>query len=370
MAAEVSESSRRERAISSDGIRVPGYLRLRVAAVLWVALACLFCEAPAVLAAAPQLANAGTGKAATGSVQQEILKAEDTFIAPNDLLFIQVFDVEQMTREYRVTGAGTVDFPLLPEPIRVAGLTTQQAADAIAQRCIKAGVLTHPQITVTVKESRVQAVAISGAVKTPQLYQVIGRSSLMDILSQAGGVADDAGSTVTVTRGEISRRVLVAAGGAGQAGDPPSVPATVTINLQRLLENDDPSLNLDVFPGDRVSVQRAGIVYVLGAVNKAGGYLLSDARQNMTVLKAVALAGYLGPFAKGKKALLLRPDPSAANGRDEIPINLQAMVKGNIPDRPMQNNDILFVPDSTAMKALHRSADAAVTTAGLAVIYH
>ncbi len=366
MAGEVSGSSSRVRAAWRMGGWAPRRLHFTVLGMLLLGLACLVRDAR-VSPAAPQQANAG----ATGGIERQASKAEDTLISANDLLFIQVFDVEQMTREYRVSGAGTIDFPLLAEPVQVAGMTTQDAAQAIAQKCIKAGVLTHPQISVTVRESRVHMVAIAGAVKNPQLYPVFGRISLLDILSQAGGVSDDAGTTVSITRGEISRRVLAAAaGGVGPVGDPPPVPATVTVNLQRLLENTDASLNVDVYPGDRVSVQRAGIVYVMGAVNKAGGYLLSDARQNMTVLKAVALAGYLGPFAKAKKSLLLRPSPSAPGGREEIPINLTAMLKGSLPDRPLENNDILFVPDSTALKALHKSAEVAVNTAGLAAVYH
>jgi polysaccharide export outer membrane protein len=213
-------------------------------------------------------------------------------------------------------------------------------------------------------------VAVAGAVKNPQVYPVFGRITLLDILLQAGGVADDAGSSVTITRGEVSRRVLASeGGGAVEGGKSPPVPPTVSIDLRRLQETGDPSLNVAVYPGDRVTVQRAGVVYVMGAVTRAGGYVLSDARQDMTVLKAIALAGYLSPFAKPKKALLLRPNSSAPGGREEIPVNLHAMLKGHAPDKALQSNDILFVPDSTALKALHKSADVAVTTAGYAAIY-
>jgi polysaccharide export outer membrane protein len=340
-------------------------------ALLLIGLAGLLC-APGASAAAWQKENAGEPKAdANGVVEQQALKAEETLISPSDLLFIQVFDVEQMTREYRVSGLGTLDFPLLTAPVRVAGLTPERAAEVISQKCREAGVLSHPQISVTVRESRVHAVAIMGAVKNPQIYPVFGRITLLDILSQAGGVADDAGSSVTINRGEVSRRVLASeAGGSAEAGESPPVPPTVTIDLHRLLETGDASLNVDIYPGDRVAVQRAGVVYVLGAVNKAGGYVLSEARQDMTVLKAIALAGDLKSTAKGKKTMILRPDPSAPNGREEIPLDLQAMLKGHAPDRPLRDNDILFVPDSTALKALHRSADVAAMTAGLAVIYH
>jgi polysaccharide export outer membrane protein len=275
-----------------------------------------------------------------------------------------------MTREYRVSDTGTLLFPLLADPVRVGGLTPQQAAEAISQKCMETGVLSHPQISVTIRESRVHSVAIAGAVKTPQIYPVFGRITLLDLLIQAGGVADDAGTTVTITRGEVARRVLASeGGGAVEGGKSLPVAPIVSIDLRRLLETGDPSLNVVVYPGDRVTVQRAGVVYVLGAVNRAGGYMLSEAHQDMTVLKAIALAGYLSPFAKGKKALILRPNSSAPSGREEIPVNLMAMLKGRAPDKALQHNDILFVPDSTALKALHRSAEIAATTASVAAVY-
>ena len=352
------------------GRRAPGRLCLTMVALLLMGLAGLLC-APGASPAASQKANSPDNKADTkGGVDQGSLKAEETLIYPNDLLFIQVFDVDQLTREYRVSATGTLAFPLLTEPVRVEGLTPQQSADVISQKCIEAGVLSHPQISVTVRESRVHAVAIAGAVKNPLIYPVFGRITLLDILSQAGGVTEDAGSSVTITRGEVSRRVLASEGGGAVEGEKsPPVPSTVSIDLRRLQETGDPSLNVVVYPGDRVMVSRAGVVYVLGAVNRAGGYVLSEARQDMTVLKAIALAGYLSPFAKGKKAMILRPDSSAPNGREEIPVNLMAMLKGHAPDKLMQKNDILFVPDSTALKALHRSAEIAATTASYATIY-
>jgi polysaccharide export outer membrane protein len=298
------------------------------------------------------------------------LKAEETLIYPNDLLFIQVFDVEQMTREYRVSATGTLDFPLLSEPVRAQGLTPQQLAELISHKCVEAGLLSHPQISVTVRESRIHSVAIAGAVRSPQIYPVFGRIALQDIISQAGGLAEDAGSTVTITRGEVARRVVSSeAGGALKTGKSPSIPPTVTIDLRRLEETGDPSLNVDVYPGDRVTVQRAGVVYVLGAVNRAGGFLLTSDRRDMTVLRAVALAESLKSTAKARRAMIIRPNSSVPGGRQEIPVDLHAMLNGHAPDRPLESNDILFVPDSTALKALRRAGDVVVVAAGYAAIY-
>ena len=366
MEGRATRSSRRGTA-AHGGDRVRAHFRATMLGMLLVGLGYLF-WVPGDLSAAGQQATAGAAKIAdTPATGLAALRTEDTLISPNDLLFIQVFDVEQMTREYRVSATGTVDFPLLPDPIPVAGMTPQQAAKGISQRCIAAGVLSRPEISITIRESRVHSVAVTGAVKNPQMCPVFGRISLLDLLTLAGGLDAEAGPVIIVTRGEVAGRLLSPqAGREPTAGNPAAAPATLNINLQRLLEKGDPSLNVDIFPGDRVNVPRAGVIYVLGAVNKAGGYLLSDARQDMTVLKAVALAGYLSQFAKSKNVVLLRTDPSAPSGRDQIPINLKAMLKGSAADRPMQNNDILFVPDSTMLRALHRTADVGAMIASYA----
>jgi polysaccharide export outer membrane protein len=341
-----------------------------MAGVLLVGLAGLLCAPDASPATSDKANNPDNRGDAKGGVNQAELKAEETVIYPNDLLFIQVFDVDQMTREYRVSSTGSLLFPLLPEALPVQGLTPQQVADLISKKCIEAGLLTHPQISVTIRESRIHSVAIAGAVKNPQIYPVLGRISLLDIISQAGGITDDAGASVTVTRGEVSSRALTSDAGKATEGEKAQpVPATVSIDLRGLLETGDPNLNISVYPGDRVTVQRAGVVYVLGAVNRAGAYLLTESRHDMTVLKALALAESLKATAKGRKALILRPNSSAPGGREEIPVDLHAMLQGHAPDKPLVNNDILFVPDSLALRALHKAAEVAVNTAGLAVIY-
>jgi len=352
------------------GGRAPARFHFTLAGLLLMGLAGLFC-ARGASPAAPQKENVRDSKASTqGGADPAALKAEETLISPNDLLFIQVFDVEQMTHEYRVSPTGTLAFPLLADPVRAAGMSPQQLAEVISQKCIEAGVLSHPQITVTLRESRIHAVAIAGAVKNPQIYPIFGRMTLLDIITQAGGLAEEAGSTVNITRGEVYRRVMESEGGSAvEAGKPPSVAPTVTIDLRRLMETGDPNLNVIIYPGDRVTVQRAGVVYVLGAVTRPGGFLLTSARGDLTVLKAIALAENLKSIAKGKKAMILRPNATAPGGREEIPVDLHAMLQGHAPDKPLQNNDILFIPDSAAAKALHRAGDVAATAAGFAVVY-
>jgi polysaccharide export outer membrane protein len=141
------------------------------------------------------------------------------------------------------------------------------------------------------------------------------------------------------------------------------------VDLSRLTETGDPLLNVDLYPGDRVTVQRAGIVYVVGAVNRPGGFPLKTGQQDMTVIQAVALAEDLKPTAARKKAMIIRKSPAAINGREEIAVNLSNVLEGHERDTRLQANDILFVPESATLKALHRGTEAAVTAATYGIVY-
>ena len=142
----------------------------------------------------------------------------------------------------------------------------------------------------------------------------------------------------------------------------------MVVNLKKLMEASDTNLNVYLYSGDRVTVQRAGVIYVVGAVNRAGGFTLTSDSQPMTVLKAIALAQDLKPTAVRNRALIMRQDPKNPEQRHKIEVNLNRIFAGRIPDPPLQASDILFIPDSTSQKALHRAAEAAVEIAtGVAI---
>jgi polysaccharide export outer membrane protein len=294
---------------------------------------------------------------------------EEMTISPDDLLSIQVYDVDQLSHDYRVSPAGSLTLPLLRHPINAVGLTAAQLAEVITQKYQEAGLLTNPQVTVAIRDSRARTVTITGAVHRPQVYPLQSRTTLIDVLSQAEGISDDAGPTVTITRGELSQRLLRREAEKGGEDSQSAIPATVTVKLRGLLDGSDPSANLEIFPGDRVNVPRTGIVYVVGAVSKSGGFLLASAQEDMTVLKALALAGDVTPTARKNKAVIIRKNPAIPSGREEIPVNLQAVLAGRSPDRVLLANDILFVPDSSGKRALRRVADAAALVGSGVMIY-
>lgn len=277
----------------------------------------------------------------------------DSLIRPDDLLAVTVFDVPEMSRDYRVRNDGSISLPLLAGPIPAAGLSADVLARSIESRLESSELVSHPEVTVEVKESRLGSIAITGAVHKPQLYPVMGATTLLDALAQAEGLSDDAGHIAVIERGETGRQAPDPASFGGDA-------STTVVDLRRLLATGDTSLNVPLYPGDRVTVERAGVVYVVGAVNRAGGFTISQDRQQITVLKALALAEDLKPTALKRHAVVIRQNPAKAGERQELPIDLERVLAGRAPDEPLQAGDILFVPDSQSQKAFRRAAEAAV----------
>jgi polysaccharide biosynthesis/export protein len=279
----------------------------------------------------------------------------DYVVCPGDVLEIYVFEVPEISRSYRVSPDGFITLPLLPEPIAAAGLTPSQLSRVIAKRFRDAGLLANPQVTMSVKETRLHSVVIAGAVKSPQVYPVFGPTRLLPVLSQAGGLADDAGDIAVVNRGEIGMRLAGAGSAQAARGQEGSVSSSLSVDVRKLLETGDENLDLLLYPGDRVTVQRAGIVYVIGAVARPGGYPLKDVQEEMTVLKVLALAGDLTSSAQRNKVVILRRKEQAPTGREEIAVDLKRIIAGRAPDRMLYDNDILLVPENGRLKAMRQA---------------
>jgi polysaccharide export outer membrane protein len=283
-------------------------------------------------------------------------------IAKGDLLDIDVVGAQELSREYRVDEDGTVTLPMLPHPVVSAGLTLGQLSQAIRKELLDAGLLADPQVTISVKSSTWNTVVLSGAAKKPGVYPVYGRMTLLELLTQAEGLSDDAGRTAIITRAS-NPQPGPGSHIAANAFDPgPTTSKTLEVDVWRLWQNGDAKSNANLFPGDRVMIPRAGIVYVMGAVNRAGGFPLSNEEEQMTMLKAIALAGNFSPHAKLADAVILRKVPNAPGGREQIRVNLKKVLSNRAPDRQLMANDILYVPESGVKKALDGVATAAITT--------
>ena len=124
----------------------------------------------------------------------------DYVIGDGDLLSIEVFDVKELSREVRVSQTGTIGIPLVPVRLHVAGLTEVQAEQKIAEVLEADGLVSHPEVTVTVRERKSKPITIVGAVSHPLVYQADREVTLLEVLAEAGGLANDAGDEVIITR--------------------------------------------------------------------------------------------------------------------------------------------------------------------------
>ena len=331
----------------------------------------------------------------------------DYVIGNGDLLEISVFDVPELSRELRVSQTGSIGIPLVPVRLQVVGLTEQQAEQKIAEVLEANGLVSHPVVSVMVKEHRSRPITIVGAVQHPMVYEADRSVTLLEVLAEAGGIANDAGDTIIVSRPHTATFIEVkdpaaidnqGAPGAGSSpgsspGEPPeidvktsatpageaakipaaasgfpsatempqnaatppagSIPlpdphlssaSTITINLNELLEAGDLHNNIPLQGGDVVTVPHAGIVYVLGAVNHPGGFVVANDRTQLTTLKVLSLAGGLTNVAKMDHAVIIRKDEQGKQTETEV--DLKKVIHRESEDLQMRPSDILYIPDS------------------------
>src|SRR5690349_7641620 len=124
----------------------------------------------------------------------------DYVIGSGDLLSIYVFDVEELSREVRVSQTGTIGIPLLPVRLHVAGLTEMQVEQKIAELLEANGLVTHADVSVSVKEHKSKPITVVGAVSHPMVYEADRPLTLLEVLAEAGGISSDAGDTIIVSR--------------------------------------------------------------------------------------------------------------------------------------------------------------------------
>jgi polysaccharide export outer membrane protein len=126
------------------------------------------------------------------------------------------------------------------------------------------------------------------------------------------------------------------------------------------MDASDPASNIVICPQDVITIPRAEMVYVVGAVPHGGGFVL-QARQSLSALQAYTLAGGADKAASIRKARILRP--AAGGSRTEIAVDLSKILAGKSPDVPLKAEDILFIPSSNSRKALARAEDVATLVA-------
>jgi polysaccharide export outer membrane protein len=293
---------------------------------------------------------------ASGVLPSGIRLGPNYVVGPEDLLTIDVFEVPELSKlTVQVANDGTIALPLLGR-VRAAGLTTEQLRQELADEWGK-NYLQNPQITLLVKQAKAHPVTVLGAVEKAGVYQLTGRRTLLEVLAMAGGLAKRgtgaAGRLVFVER-PGGFKDLHPVDGMNLMADNPD---KVAIDLHKLLYSQDTALNIDIHPFDIITVSKAGLVYVVGAVQKPGAFLLED-KDTVTVLEALAMAqGFAGDAWKSHVRVIHRADNGALS---ETPVDLGKIMKGKSNDMALAANDVLLVPNSTGKAVGKRSIESTV----------
>ncbi len=273
-------------------------------------------------------------------------------LGPDDQLDISGPELTDVSNKpVRIDGEGDVEVPLAGR-VHVAGLTVQQTErdlDKVLTKYIR-----NPQVVVNVAEVRSQPVSVLGAVNSPGVHQVQGHKTVLEMLASAGGVRQDAGYSIRITR-QLEWGCIPLPAARLDASGKFSV---AEVNLRKIMDAKTPEENIQIFPHDVISVPKAEMVYVIGEVHRSGGFVLGE-HKSISVLQALSLAEGLNPGADPRHAKILRLKVDA-DQREELKVDVKDALSGKKPDFPLQGEDILFIPGSTGKKAALRALEAAV----------
>ncbi len=307
------------------------FAKLSILVLLLLALSAAWAQDRASVASSPA-SSGGFGSGAAGP------------IGAGDLIEMSVFDTPELSGKLRANNTGDIYLPLVGA-IHVQGLNAEEAQNLIQRKLVDGGFLKNPQVTVFISEYATQGVSVVGEVRKPGIYPAFGSHRLLDYISFAEGLTPLAGTAITITHQgnpEQPKHFKMASGSA-----------------------PGPENNPEIFPGDTIFVEKTGLVYVLGDVVRPGGFPM-DHDEHLTILQVVALAQGTNYTAANGSVKLIR---TTAAGRLEIPIDLKRIFALKAEDMTLQDNDILFVPNSKARTALKAVASAAVPAAATATIY-
>ena len=308
-------------------------------------------NAPAALPAAQpvsEAAQSASGAAVTTQTPNDSNKKDDVDrtvlvkLGAGDLLEVSVYNVPELTSKVRVSNSGDIYLPLI-DYVHVEGLTQEEAQSVIEKRLEDGGFVRSPHVTIFVDEASSQGVTVIGEVGKPGIYPDVVDHRLFELISQAGGFTQNASRKIAILRkGEKT---------------------PIRIDLPRNLA-DDLSTNVEIMPGDIITVPRAPIIYVVGDVGRPSGLLVDNGQ--LTVLQALALAGGTNHTAKLGGARIIRKGP---NGMFETRVEIKKMLEAKVPDMTLQADDILFVPVSSGRVMASKTLEVAMAAATAATVY-
>lgn len=283
------------------------------------------------------------GQPSGGGRSNVIFASEENYrIGANDVIEIQVEKWVEISGTFAVNADGTIAMKFLGT-LTAQGKSVNQIASEIADLLLRNGYLKSPQVTVSVKQYNSRTFFVQGAVRSPGMFVVVGKPSLMTLLNLAGGLQTEHGSTAFVIRKLPQQAAPKPASETTSSDDVEGKEQyeLLKASLNKLYEGDF-SQNLTILPGDTIHVPPADLFFVAGEVIKPGSFQL---RQGLTLRQAVSQAGGVTPKAKASEAFILRQNPSGGEPI-KVQINISEVMKADKPDIPIEPNDYVFIPSS------------------------
>lgn len=264
-------------------------------------------------------------------------------LGPGDLLDVKVFDVPELDQTVRVSDQGEAVFTFLGK-VQVAGLTTAEAQALVENRLREGNFVRQPQVSIVIQEYGTQGVSVLGQVGKPGVYPVLGSRTLLDVISEAGGITPIAAHEATIKR-RLGGEVFT---------------SSLSDNPGELLAN-----NIELWPGDTVIVPKAGIVYVIGDVGRPGGFVMEN-NGRVTLVQAVALAAGVNRTAAQSKTRVIR---KIAAGYQDMPVDLKRILQGKAADIPLDREDIVYIPSSMLRSMVFHTPQMLESAAASAAVY-
>ena len=281
---------------------------------------------------------------------------EDYRIGVHDLLEIQIENAPELSREFRVTASGSFLMPYVGRVV-AKNKTPEELTQFIIER-LRGDYLKDPKVTVKVKEFNSRSFFIQGAVRNPNVYQIEGKPSLLELLTLAGGLAENHGANAYIIRkikqtpvsGSDQPGAADSSGGTVKPDDPnaPIVDADKgpryelrSANINGLLKGRfEQDVTLE--PGDIINIPETDLFFVAGEVNAPGSFPL---KEGTTIRQAISLAQGTKFSAATNRGVIYRENPTTGK-QEEVKVDISAVMSGKKPDVPLMANDIVIVPNS------------------------
>jgi polysaccharide biosynthesis/export protein len=260
-------------------------------------------------------------------------------------LDLDVFGAPEMSCSLRVDDDGNVNVPLIGT-VHVAGDTLLEAEKAIAHELVAKEMINSPIVHLKISAFAAGTVTVSGEVQSPGRIQLLAPRTLLAVLADAGGETTAAGGHVEIHH--------AAPGGTEQIIRVAYAPGKDSSEAEKAI----------VSPGDTVYVPRAGVIYVLGAVNRPGGYLMVNGG-TLDLPQAVALAMGISPVASSKSVVVVR---KRGGQLGEYHLRLDEMQHGKAETFALVDGDMVYVPTSKVKSALINSSSVLSAAASATIV--